>query len=566
MKHPDRNPIHIVEKLRFRDSVLQVCTTRNDEWAEQVKRRVLDCLDLVAAEGRYHKICLDKFYLSTGINQVKPGRPLESESLKHLNLVCEWLEGEAELYSLSEIFDKMADIANGGNVYGKKWLKQKLKLRYKDNIFFSEIDGKSDVICFRHNANYLINEAWYSRKRSTPEEEAEEIIRMAGKLILGNIRGSEFDREFYPCNKIIEFVEGLKWLPPYLRILITSVIKQPLKQVGIGQSIVNAARPKSVISRILFGLGIELDHVFGSKWLLKELNRLGFCIGSDEVTRYKQSIVENENAMDFLCENLSGSFTQWPADNADHNLCTLDGKGTFHAMGIIASRTGTNEIHAENGLYKAKRQKRKIMGQVIKNMGIPIYTYIPEEVYGMSKLYFKNVLQLQSPHFLPLDKTLDLFWHTSLFFRGKSCPGWSGFMTDISVGDYPGKSYVNFLPIIDLDPTDMTSTLLFVIDQSEKLRIQTPVITFDQPLWLKATEIVSAKSLHIVLVLGRFHLMMSFAGSIGSLVKGSGLKEALQNVYAENTVEHILSGKAIARALPHRICIDDEASEKIYPV
>ena len=49
------------------------------------------------------------------------------------------------MYSLSGIFDKMADIANGGNVYGKKWLKQKLKLRYKDNIFFSEIDGKHGI-------------------------------------------------------------------------------------------------------------------------------------------------------------------------------------------------------------------------------------------------------------------------------------------------------------------------------------------------------------------------------------------------------------------------------------
>ena len=57
--------------------------------------------------------------------------------------------------------------------------------------------------------------------------------------------------------------------------------------------------------------------------------------------------------------------------------------------------------------------------------------------------------------------------------------------------------------------TCIFSTLLFVIDQSEKLRIQTPVITFDQPLWLKATEIVSAKSLHVVLVLGGFHLMMT---------------------------------------------------------
>jgi hypothetical protein len=30
---------------------------------------------------------------------------------------------------------------------------------------------------------------------------------------------------------------------------------------------------------------------------------------------------------------------QYVADNADHNLCTLDGKGTFHGMGIIAAIT-----------------------------------------------------------------------------------------------------------------------------------------------------------------------------------------------------------------------------------
>ena len=70
---------------------------------------------------------------------------------------------------------------------------------------------------------------------------------------------------------------------------------------------------------------------------------------------------------------------QWSADNADHNLCTLDGKGTFHSRGIIASTTGANETHAESGLYKAELQKRKTMGQVIKNKGIPIYT-TPEEV------------------------------------------------------------------------------------------------------------------------------------------------------------------------------------------
>ena len=35
-------------------------------------------------------------------------------------------------------------------------------------------------------------------------------------------------------------------------------------------------------------------------------------------------------------DHLKDGFTQFVADNVDHNTDTLDGKGTFHGMGIIA--------------------------------------------------------------------------------------------------------------------------------------------------------------------------------------------------------------------------------------
>ena len=98
-----------------------------------------------------------------------------------------------------------------------------------------------------------------------------------------------------------------------------------------------------------------------------------------------------------------------------------------------------------------------------------------------------------------------------------------------------------FLPIIDLSPTDPTciyTTLEFVIDQAKSLNVRTPVLRFDQPFWLKATEIANCKSMNIVLILGGFHLMMSFMGSIGSLMKGSGLSEAFSTCYAINAIEH----------------------------
>ena len=49
---------------------------------------------------------------------------------------------------------------------------------------------------------------------------------------------------------------------------------------------------------------------------------------------------------------------------------------------------------------------------------------------------------------------------------------------------------------------------------------------------------------------------MSFLGSISHLMAGTGLKEILELFYAENTTSHILSGKAVSRALRGHFLID----------
>ena len=74
-------------------------------------------------------------------------------------------------------------------------------------------------------------------------------------------------------------------------------------------------------------------------------------------------------------------------------------------------------------------------------------------------------------------------------------------------------------------------------------------ITFDQPLWLKATEIAIDKSLNVVVHLGGFHTLMSFLGSVGTMMDGSGLASAPETVYGENTVKHMMTDKAISRAV-----------------
>ena len=49
---------------------------------------------------------------------------------------------------------------------------------------------------------------------------------------------------------------------------------------------------------------------------------------------------------------------------------------------------------------------------------------------------------------------------------------------------------------------------------------------------------------------------MSFLGCIGYLMAGSGLQEFLELVYAKNAVVHMMSGKAIARAIRAHFLVD----------
>ena len=89
----------------------------------------------------------------------------------------------------------------------------------------------------------------------------------------------------YPAHEEISSIGlGKAWLPSCICKFMETLVKKELKQVNLGQTLVNAVKPQSSLSPFMFGLGIEVEKVFGSKWLLTELNRLGFSISSDEVT------------------------------------------------------------------------------------------------------------------------------------------------------------------------------------------------------------------------------------------------------------------------------------------
>ena len=192
-------------------------------------------------------------------------------------------------------------VGENNDVYPKRWLKTKLQIKYGEHIMFAEASGKPNIVCFKNMTEFIVNDKWFSERKKDSDDEAERIIVTAAKLILNNIRSAKFNCEFYPTKEDIESCgKGKEWLPDYLKLFLENILKHPLKQASIGQAIINATRPRSCIPPILFGLGVEADHIVGSKWLFNELSRLGFRVSADEVTRCKQSVMENEDVGELI--------------------------------------------------------------------------------------------------------------------------------------------------------------------------------------------------------------------------------------------------------------------------
>ena len=134
--------------------------------------------------------------------------------------------------------------------------------------------------------------------------------------------------------------EGYNFLPEslalFLRVLF-STKDSIVKIASIGQAVVQATRPRVLLTPLQLGLGVQLHHQFGSRFLIDMLHKLGFCCSYGEVSRYEtNSAIAQGTNFEQIPE---GGCVQYIADNVDHNICTIDGLNTFHIMSMMATVT-----------------------------------------------------------------------------------------------------------------------------------------------------------------------------------------------------------------------------------
>ena len=89
-------------------------------------------------------------------------------------------------------------------------------------------------------------------------------------------------------------------------------------------------------------------------------------------------------------------------DNVDHNILTIDDKGTFHRMGMVAAlTTGQKKDHV-------------IPRRNAANLDFSFKSTIPLIEYSFAKHMSHTIMFEQPPALVSRDKTNDILWELTL--------------------------------------------------------------------------------------------------------------------------------------------------------
>jgi hypothetical protein len=132
---------------------------------------------------------------------------------------------------------------------------------------------------------------------------------------------------------------------------------------------------------------------------------------------------------------------------------------------------------------------------------------------------------------------------------------WNGFIKQVTSGLNFYGSKIIFLSFIRTPPTDYDTVFISSFEASGRSKghfQKTCFVTFDQPLFFKARDIVEGgqhSELSCVVVrLGQFHLLISFMGCVGAIMAGSCLKALFITIQITGR-DKMLNGHAYSRVV-----------------
>jgi hypothetical protein len=249
-------------------------------------------------------------------------------------------KNEEEYMTVSELQNIMLE--EGVQPYASTWIISRTYHHFDNSreVIITKIPGinKDHIVSFKTKHSTAIIEDFFSTKSShqTNKEKEKKIMEGAAMLVRSETMLMSSNKEKFTLLKDLSSEEQmLSFLPDSVRMFLDMLFsgKDKKKIATIGQLIVQHIRPRSIAAPVALAIGIALHHISGRRDIIDLLYQLGISCSYTDVLDYEKSeTISKQN--DLQGYKLS-SFVQHVVDNADHNTCTIDGKGTFHGMAII---------------------------------------------------------------------------------------------------------------------------------------------------------------------------------------------------------------------------------------
>lgn len=230
--------------------------------------RIQNEADLVAVKAIYHQQCNVNF--RTGRKNpnsdvlAQKGAPVNSMLHDAFLQLVQFLESSDEPFSTSDLNEKFQEFS-GGDTYSVRHLKDKLIQHFGDRILFLSRNGLSDIVVLRETSDRIVIKSYEEKIESAQQ------IRKIATRILNDIKAIQSNKDSYPLpNEIASVDSGLSFMPKSLIDFLTNIFgqnktDQTTKIVSIGHAIIQACRPRCLLSPIQLGLGVQISHLTASR-------------------------------------------------------------------------------------------------------------------------------------------------------------------------------------------------------------------------------------------------------------------------------------------------------------
>ena len=363
-------------------------------------------------------------------------------------------------------------------------------------------------------------------------------------LLMVEARGTpsnnkQYDLEYFTSSKTKE-----KTSATLLRFILKLVSNGKITKASMSLSQAIQLGITNTSNQSTLGLGVKLHHKFGSSDLIQILHDHGYCVSYDEVLRFRKSAAKyvTDNAMTLhqmmgLSRSVGLVFGWY--DNFDLSVSTPNGRRETHAMatefqvhpaGII--QPDTAQLPGLSTLV-IPRLTAKQYKSLDDTRAIPLMHYTgprkvsPPTVETFSISCIDVCAQNSS---LEAAQEKDTNWLNSL--SQEDAMEWNGFNNELSRKEgvlHPVNMYV-FGPLIDTPPSHpdtILTTLTYMQKSMVDMGMEKVHLCMDMQLYVVTKQVCwnqPRKFQNIVVHPGCMHIIQSFLGCIGTLMRGSALE------------------------------------------